>query len=342
MRERLTRAWYAERAHPSLLQPLSWAYAAVMALRARGYRRGWLPSGHAPCPVIVIGNLTVGGTGKTPLTLWLAEALATRGLKPAILSRGYGRSGAAARLVDTTADWREVGDEPLLLARRSGLPTAVASDRLAGARLLVEAGADVILCDDGLQHLRLARDCEIVVIDGARGFGNGRLLPAGPLREPASRVAGADLVVVNGAPTHASLASLGGVRLLHMDLQAAAAVQVQGAASRPLTEFAGQEVHAVAGIGNPQRFFAQLRALGIHPIEHPFPDHHPLRREDLQFGDSRAVLMTEKDAVKCTAFADARLWSVPVAAHFSDADAQLLLARVLTSISGRTTAGSHS
>ena len=310
MQQRLTERWYDVHARPSLLQPLGWLYGGLLAVRSRAYGAGWLRRQRAPRPVIVIGNLTVGGTGKTPLTLWLAGELKARGLKVGILSRGYGRSSAAPHLVLPTSAWAEVGDEPLLLARRAGVPTVVASDRVAGARLLAGAGVEIILCDDGLQHLRLARDCEIVVIDGARGFGNGRLLPAGPLREPPGRLASADLVVVNGAPEHASLAGAGAGRpLLRMDLIGTQAVRLDAQESRPLGAFRTQEVHAVAGIGNPQRFFRELRAQGLKLIEHPFPDHYPLKAQDLAFGDARAVLMTEKDAVKCSTFADARLWS---------------------------------
>jgi tetraacyldisaccharide 4'-kinase len=228
------------------------------------------------------------------------------------------------------SDWREVGDEPLLLARRSGCDTVVAADRPAGARLLVSRGAQVIVCDDGLQHLRLARDCQIVVVDGARGFGNARLLPAGPLREPLARLAGADLLVVNGAPEHPSLATfVPGQHLLRMDLIATQALRLDaGEGPRALASWRGAPVHAVAGIGNPARVFRELRAQGLQLIEHPFADHHAFTRADLRFGDALPVLMTEKDAVKCRPFADARLWYVPVAARFSDADARELLARV--------------
>ena len=342
LQQRLTAHWYAEHPRASVLQPLSWLYGGLQSLRARAYAAGWLRSERAERPVVIVGNLTVGGTGKTPLTLWLAGELQARGVKVGLLSRGYKRRGAAARVVLPEADWREVGDEPLLLARRSGAATVVARDRLTGARLLAAAGVELILCDDGLQHLRLARDCEIVVIDGARGFGNGRLLPAGPLREPPGRLAGADLVVVNGAPAHASLAGIGaGPPLLRMDLIAGEARRLNAPESRPLAAFRGQRVHAVAGIGNPQRFFRELRAQGMELTEHAFPDHYPLTARDLAFADERAVLMTEKDAVKCSAFADARLWSVPVVARFSDADAQRLLARVLATTQGRRAAGSH-
>ncbi len=330
LQQRLTERWYAAGARASLLQPLSWLYGAFIGLRRRAYASGWLASERIGRPVIVVGNLTVGGTGKTPLTLWLAQQLRARGRSVGILTRGYGRAEGAPRTVGSDSTWREVGDEPLLLARRSGCTTVVARDRAAGARRLAAGGADVILCDDGLQHLRLARDCAIAVLDGARGFGNGRLLPAGPLREPAAALARADLVVVNGAPEHTSLAQLPAAALLRMDLILGDAVRVDGAqGSRPLSAFRERPVHAVAGIGHPARFFRALRAQGLELIEHAFADHHPIAGAELAVGDSRPVLMTEKDAVKCTAFADARLWYVPVAARFSEQDARRLMACVL-------------
>jgi tetraacyldisaccharide 4'-kinase len=290
-------------------------------------------------PVVVVGNLTVGGTGKTPLTIWLARELSAQGLKVGIVSRGHGRRGGEPRAVQATSDWREVGDEPLILARRTACPILVAADRVAGARLLAARGVDLILADDGLQHLRLARECEIVVIDGARGFGNGRLLPAGPLREPLIALSRADVVVVNGAPGHASLArALAPGSALGMSLEAQEAVRLDARAPpRALSAFCGQRVHAVAGIGNPQRFFEELRAQGMEVFEHAFPDHHPFSAPELVFGDELPVLMTEKDAVKCSTFADPRLWYVPVTAQFSAGDARELLARVLARIGARDT-----
>jgi tetraacyldisaccharide 4'-kinase len=207
--------------------------------------------------------------------------------------------------------------------------------------MLAAGGAQLILCDDGLQHLRLARDCAIAVIDGARGFGNGRLLPAGPLREPATALAGADLIVLNGAPEHLSLAQLPLAGALRMDLIAGDARRVDGAeASRALSAFRDRPVHAVAGIGHPARFFRELRAQGLEVIEHAFPDHHAFAGADLAFGDALPVLMTEKDAVKCAAFADARLWYVPVTARFSEQDARQLMARVLAKTGDLSVAGS--
>jgi len=342
MRQWLTARWYSSSARPALLQPLSWLYGGLLALRRRAYAQGWRRTERAACPLIIVGNLTVGGTGKTPLTLWLAERLRGAGFEVGILSRGYGGREGAPQEVRPGADWREVGDEPLLLARRSGCRTVVARNRAAGARLLVRLGAQVIVCDDGLQHLRLARDCEIVVVDGARGFGNGSLLPAGPLREPVARLAHADLLVVNGAPEHPSLAALGAdAALLRMDLIASNALRLgAGEAPRALSAWRGAPVHAVAGIGNPARFFRELRAQGLELIEHPFPDHHAFSRSDLAFGDQLPVLMTEKDAVKCRGFADARLWYVPVVARFSDDDGRVLMARVGAKIGDPASPGS--
>jgi tetraacyldisaccharide 4'-kinase len=338
MQQRLTGLWYAP-ARPSLLQPLGWLYAGFMRARRALYGAGVLRTVRSAAPVIVIGNLTVGGTGKTPLTLWLAAALAAHGRRVGIVSRGYGRTERRAQAVTAASDWRHVGDEPLLLARRSGCATVVAQDRAAGAAVLIAQGADVVVADDGLQHLRLARDCQILVVDGARGFGNARVLPAGPLRESLAQLAGADLIIVNGAAEHPSLAGLPAERTLSMQLAMGDARRVDGhGVPRPLREFQGQRVHAVAGIGNPARFFRALRAQGMELIEHPFPDHHPFNAQELTFADDAVVLMTEKDAVKCAGFADARLWYVPVTAEFSEADAQQLLRRVLTKIEGRVAA----
>jgi tetraacyldisaccharide 4'-kinase len=339
MERQLTQLWYRERARPSFLQPLAWAYAGLLALRRRAYRSGWMRSARAGRPVVVVGNLTVGGTGKTPLTIWLAQALRQEGLRVGIVSRGYGSHEGGPRRVAADSRWQEVGDEPLILARRSGCPTVVGIDRLAAARLLAADGADVIVADDGLQHLRLARDCEIVVVDGARGVGNGRLLPAGPLREPASRLRGVDAVVINGRTSHGSLAALLPEGVLEMHLAAAEVLSLDERVRRPLGSFHGERVHAVAGIGNPQRFFDELRAHGMQVIEHAFPDHHPLAAAELEFADGLPVLMTEKDAVKCSSFANPRLWYVPVNAQLTARDAHELLRRVLRKVRGAGVAG---
>jgi tetraacyldisaccharide 4'-kinase len=332
----LTQLWYRESAGPSLLQPLAWLYGLVSRLRRHAYMRGWLQTQRAGKPVIVVGNLTVGGTGKTPLVAWLAERLSASGLKVGIVSRGYGRSQRAPQVVHAESDWRDVGDEPFLLRQLTGCDTVVAQDRFAGAQQLVALGVDVVIADDGLQHLRLARECEIVMVDGARGFGNGRLLPAGPLREPACRVREAGIVVVNGVPEHASLLA-GEGRLapttLQMSLYGAEAYRLDGLAGpQSLQHFGGKRVHAVAGIGNPGRFFRDLRAAGIDVIEHPFADHHPFAAADLTFDDDLPVLMTQKDAVRCRSLAHARLWYVPVVARFADAQGRELLNRVVNTL----------
>lgn len=301
----LEQAWYRESAGwATLLLPLAWLYAAIVAVRRWVYRRGWLASAHPGVPVIVVGNLTVGGTGKTPLVGAIARQLRDRGRRPGIVSRGYG-GGAGETPVPVTPDARadEVGDEPLLLARRIECPVVVCRHRVRAARYLVSAcGVDVVIADDGLQHYALARDAEIAVRDGRRGYGNGRMLPAGPLREPLSRLATVDFELTQGA---------GGDFTLQGDL----AHPVAGAAApRPLAEFAGNELHAVAGIGDPERFFDALRGVGLTPQTHAFGDHHAYAGADLAFPDGAPVLMTEKDAVKCAAFAQPHWWYLPITA----------------------------
>ena len=324
----LERIWYA--GAPGLwLRPLSLLYGAIVALRRGCFARGLFRRAQLDVPVIVVGNISVGGTGKTPLTAWIAARLLTLGARPGIATRGHGRQGREVLRVTAASTAREVGDEPLLLARRTGVPVCVAARRADAARMLRAAGCDIVVCDDGLQHLQLARDLEIAVVDAARGLGNGRLLPEGPLREPASRLASVDLVVLNvaggepaGLPaTGTAAAALAAAGALSMRLVGDQVLPASGSgAGRSLASFCGQPVHAVAGIGNPSRFFAQLRAAGLAIVEHPWPDHHGFSAADLDFGDAAPVLMTEKDAVKCAGFATSRHWYVPVEAVFDAPD----------------------
>jgi tetraacyldisaccharide 4'-kinase len=331
MRSSLERMWYGGKGSPWLV-PLSFLYGAVMALRSLLYRMGLRQRFRMKVPVIVIGNLTVGGTGKTPLVAWLSMRLSAVGLRVAIVSRGYGGRARGVTRVTVHSRPSEVGDEPLLLARRAQATVFVGRNRVATARTAVEEGADIVLCDDGLQHLALARDCEIVVIDGQRGFGNGCLLPRGPLRESPRRLRRVNAVVVNGALTAPGFSLPRFVTRTHydMNMRPGDARPVSGGASlRSLASFRGTGIHAVAAIGNPQRFFDMLKGAGLTLYEHPMPDHHAFKSGDLNFGDNLPVLMTEKDAVKCAAFADERCWYVPVTAEFSEAASRELIDLVL-------------
>jgi tetraacyldisaccharide 4'-kinase len=331
MRSSLERMWYGDKASP-WLAPLSFLYGAVMAFRSLLYRMGLRQRFRMKVPVVVIGNLTVGGTGKTPLVAWLSTRLSAVGLRVAIVSRGYGGRARGVTRVTVHSRPSEVGDEPLLLARRAQATVFVGRDRVATARKAVAEGADIVLCDDGLQHLALARDCEIVVIDGQRGFGNGCLLPRGPLRESPRRLRRVNAVVVNGAMTAPGFSMPRFVSRTHydMNMRPGDARPVSGGASlRALASFRSTGIHAVAAIGNPQRFFDMLKGAGLTLYEHPMPDHHAFKSGDLNFGDNLPVLMTEKDAVKCAAFADDRCWYVPVTAEFSEAASRELIDLVL-------------
>ncbi|HJR15061.1 MAG TPA: tetraacyldisaccharide 4'-kinase [Rhodanobacteraceae bacterium] len=303
----LQQRWYEDRPPPWWTLPLAGLYGVVSGLRRTLYRRGWLRARKLPVPVAVVGNIVAGGAGKTPLTIALVEALRTRGFKPGVVSRGYGGAARTPLLLDTRPDPAVVGDEPALVRMRTGAPVAVGADRPDAARLLLGERVDVIIADDGLQHYALARDVEICVVDGARRLGNERLLPAGPLREPASRLREVDFVVCNGGVPHAGEISMRLVLDEAIEL-------VESGQTRSLDGFSGQRVHAVAGIGHPPRFFNALRGSGLDVIEHPFPDHHHHSISDFDFGDSLPVLMTEKDAVKCRPFARENWWAVPVTA----------------------------
>lgn len=309
----LQRAWYGGTGGHLALLPLTAVYVLLSGLHRALYRLGVKRIVELPVPVIVVGNLVAGGTGKTPVTLFLVESLEARGYRPGIVSRGYGRRSTELVVVGPESAADDVGDEPLLLSRRSGCPVAVAGDRVAAARELIGRGVDVIVADDGLQHYRLARDVELCVIDGERGFGNGWQLPAGPLREPRTRLDSVDAVLVNAssATSHPSIGRLS-ESAVHFALRAERAVRLADGHSVPLAEFRGREVHAVAGIGNPARFFGTLEAFGIIAHRHPLPDHARIEPAALDFGDAHDVLMTEKDAARLRATGDRRLWYVPV------------------------------
>lgn len=335
----LENQWYRRSLWQFALLPLSALFWLFSALRRQAYRRGWLASVRLPVPVVVVGNLTVGGSGKTPLVLWLAQFLREQGYHPGIVSRGYGGSAVAARQVGLADDPATSGDEPVLLARKSSCPVWIGRDRAAAGRALLAGhpDCDVILCDDGLQHYRLQRDLEIVVVDGRRRFGNGFLLPAGPLREGLWRMRQVDALVLNGS----TLLDDPEVQF-HMYLNGALLVNLRSGEKRPAAELKGLRLHALAGIGHPQRFFDHLRAMGLQFAAHVFPDHHAYRPGDLDWPDADALLMTEKDAVKCEAFADGRCWFLPVEAEMDPAfgpEIQKLLAlkRRLRNQDGRKT-----
>ena len=337
MEKWLNAVWYGRAFGAALLRPLSWLYALVVGLRRAAYAARLLPVTKLAAPVLVVGNLTVGGTGKTPFVVWLVGQLAATGRRPGVIARGYGRRSEAPRLVEDGSLAGEVGDEPLLVRRRTGRPVAVGRERVVAGRLLATQGVDVIVAVDGLLHLALARDCEFVLIDGSRGFGNGLLLPAGPLRERAARMRTVDAVIMLDGTRERSLA---GRPVFHMRLEGTGVLPLAGPreAVLPLASLAGQRVHAVAGIGHPERFFRMLRGAGLDVIPHAFPDHHAFTAADLAFDDTLSILMTEKDAVKCAAFASPRLGYVPVTAAFSDEDARMLLALVAAKI-GPATSG---
>lgn len=323
-RRRLPQApgyWYDGSTPPWHARLLAALYATVTAVRRKAYRRGWLRSLQAGVPVIVVGNITAGGSGKTPLVVALVERLRAEGWVPGVASRGHGRADEATQCwVEASSDAAQVGDEPLLIARRTGAKVRVDRDRLAAAQALAAAGCDVVVCDDGLQHYRLARDIEIEVQDLRRGYGNGRLLPAGPLREPVERAADCAFRVLNlGVASDAAVQRDAGFGEWPMHLQVDAARPLRGGRAQPLAAFAGQRVHAVAGIGDPERFFSMLREAGLGVVPHAFPDHHAYVQADFGFGSQLPVLMTEKDAVKCAVFADARSFMVPVDARLPEA-----------------------
>lgn len=310
MSQRLVNAWYKGHWALWLLAPLSFLYGLISRFRRIAYQQAWFKSQKFNLPVIVVGNITAGGTGKTPLTLAIVNYLKEQGYKPVIVSRGYGGKTEYPALVTAQSTPQQVGDEPLLMFLQSQVPVVVAPKRAeAVAYVMQHHLGDVVICDDGLQHYALARDIEIAVIDGARGLGNGHFLPQGALRESAQRLKSVAFVVINGAGYAYPQAHV-------MSLKAGECLPV-AASSTYNAPVAPQKIHAVAGIGNPERFFKQLQQQGFDVITHAFADHHQFSVQDVSFGDALPVVMTAKDAVKCQGFAVENMWQMPVEAQLS-------------------------
>lgn len=325
MRLSIASLWYKKTLSPLLLPflPLAWLFGLIVAIRRFLYSNNFIKKNTLPVPVVVVGNIVVGGTGKTPFVIWLAHFLRASGYKPGIVSRGYGgeKHFTPHRVLNTDSA-SQVGDEPLLLARRSACPVVISIDRSkAAASLLQQSDCNIIICDDGLQHYRLDRQIEIALIDGKKRFGNKHLLPVGPLREPISRLNTVDIkIVTDGNDAHE----------LNMLLEPDEIIALKNQQKLSLAVFLEQhkKIHAVAGIGHPQRFFSLLKKLGFILIEHAYPDHYRYQASDLCFADKLPIVMTEKDAVKCEEFADERYWYLPITANIGKAVEEKLLKKL--------------
>lgn len=319
----LTSIWYSKKLHWSaiLLLPFSAIFSFVVAVRRWCYQRGLFKSFHFQVPVIVVGNITVGGTGKTPFVISLVKFLQDQGYRPGIVSRGVGGSESTkARFVKATDAADDVGDEALLLTQKTQCPMVVCKDRVAAVRtLLNKTHCNIVISDDGLQHYRLQRSLEIVMVDHERQFGNQYLLPAGPLREPISRIKQADFVVVNGGSLQDPYT---------LTLQPDEFVSIVTQAKIPLHGFANKKIHAVSGIGHPQRFFKTLQQLGMDLITHIFPDHHLYQKHELHFSEKLPIVMTEKDAVKCAAFANDDYWYLNIIPKMNEKLEQSILSKL--------------
>lgn len=325
-----TPAHWARRGLPAwALWPVSCLFSMLAALRRVLYRRGLLRVERLPVPLVVVGNIAVGGSGKTPVVAWLAEALRTAGFRPGIISRGHGGSEEGVAVVSEPGDPARFGDEPVLLAQLTACPVAVGRDRPAAGRALLAAHPDVnvLISDDGLQHYRLARDVEVIVVDG-KVLGNRLRLPAGPLREGLARLAEADILIAHGEWPADAGAAARNVPVFGMSLEGEMLERIDGSEQRPLADFRGRRVHAVAGIGRPERFFEQLAAAGLEVVPHPFPDHHPFVASDLDFAPGEARILTAKDAVKCASFAPPETWVFPVRASIDAAASQRIVEKL--------------
>ncbi len=315
LKQWIAEGWQSRGVYSVLLLPVALLFMLLVNCRRHAYRLGWMASVKLPVPVVVVGNITAGGSGKTPLVLYLVRELSRRGWRPGIVSRGYGGSAQDAQAVLPESDAGFVGDEPLLLARRADCPVFIGRDRVAAARALLTEHADcnVLIADDGLQHLRMARDVEIIVVD-ERGIGNGWPLPAGPLRECPARIAEAHALVLNGDASVLQEFSSQSVFRMHLAGERFSNLH-DPQRTCSVADLHGLRLHALAGIGNPARFFRQLERMGLQVVPHAFPDHHDYQPSDLAFAGADALLMTEKDAVKCQAFAPPETWVLPVEAQ---------------------------
>lgn len=308
LQQKLQQIWYKGSKWVYLLLPLHFLMLPLVKLRFYAYRHNYLSAVKLKVPVVVVGNISLGGTGKTPFVIWLYQQLAGKNIKVGIVSRGYrGKLSAGGCLVNATSSAYDIGDEPMLIYNRTQAPMAIGADRVKAAQRLVAQYPDLelILADDGMQHYRLARSLEIAIVDGTLGFGNCKLFPAGPLREPVSRLQQVDFIVANSA----ALANASTMQLVAKYIYPTGGNRAK---KMSLAELRGKTVHAVAGIGNPQRFFDLLEKNQINVIAHPFPDHYQPQEDDFNFNDDKIILLTEKDAVKCRNFKSNKLWYLPV------------------------------
>lgn len=322
--------WHRRGALALCLLPLALLFGIVAGVRRLLYRHRLLRCQTLPVPVVVVGNIAVGGSGKTPVVAWLADALRAAGHRPGIVSRGYGGRVEGVEVIAGDGDPARHGDEPVLLTRLTGCPLAVGRDRPAAGRALLDAHpeCDVLISDDGLQHYRLGRTVEVAVVDESV-LGNRLLLPAGPLREGLGRLRQVDLVLAHGPLSPALHAALGSTPVYSMTLEGRELRQLGGAGGRiDAAELRGRKVHAFAGIGRPQRFFDHLRALGLDVVGHPFADHHRFSAADFSVAGDAPCLLTSKDAVKCAPFASAEFWELPVTARIDDAAAAHIMEKL--------------